>query len=43
MMTLQLYLSLLTIRPEEGFVYLENEGNMHFKALTIAEARQGNG
>jgi hypothetical protein len=28
-------------RPEEGFVYLENEGNFNFQAATFPEARQG--
>ena len=28
-------------RPEEGFVYLENNGSFNFKAYSLPEAKQG--
>ena len=30
-----------TDRPENGFVYLVNQGNLNFKPYTIAQAAQG--
>jgi hypothetical protein len=30
-----------TRQPEEGFVYLENEGNLKFKPFTVPEAKNG--